>query len=284
MLRALLLVFLMLLAVPARAANPALDASADCVNGLQSGATTYTITCSTTTSDDVYIVYCRTVRSGGVAPTCTPSSSHLSFTKRVAYAESYTSAQCANNGACQSDDEEWWAPVTGTLSSEVITITLSSATYATTFAIGKGVTSPISTVTPFDTNASLPAMATVAGGGNNSLNTNTALSTTNATDVLLFFAGGNNALNWNNAYDATHGQWTAIDSRYCQSFFGGCNGQLVTISLSGLAVAATQSSLVTCTTTTGGCTGSASIVFADAIAGPTPAAGGGGTLPLIGVE
>jgi hypothetical protein len=57
--------------------KPGIDASAACLNGTQAATTSYTLSCSTTSAGDIFVVYCRTVQTGAAVPTCTPSATGL---------------------------------------------------------------------------------------------------------------------------------------------------------------------------------------------------------------
>jgi hypothetical protein len=143
-----------------------------------SSTSSATVSITTTKSNDVVVLHIG--YEGPTAQTVTSvTSSSLTWTKRQGMT-------LATDGAGYADAmEEWWAPATSTLSSEVITVNLSGAIddgVLSTFAVA-GTSNYIS---PWDSNVALPATAT---GTSSQVDATVNVSTTANNTMILGFVG-----------------------------------------------------------------------------------------------
>ena len=162
-------------------ASPTIDTNGP--SGVVSFSTTNTgaITYTTSQTNDVILVAIASEQTS-VVNVSSVTSAHLTFTFRGRKSGAAASGRTATI-------ELWWAPSTGTLSSEVITVTMASnIDDAIMFAVGVHGCHSISA--PFDSNVSLPGVGSVNGSGV----AEAVISTSQADDLIMsFFAstGGN---------------------------------------------------------------------------------------------
>lgn len=162
--------------IPASAASPVIDGSA---HNIWSGGATGSANLSTTSTNDVILAYIVYEINSGTMPTVTSvTSSGLTFVKR---------SSVLNNpgGGRQAAVEVWWATAATTLSSQTITVTLSSSIDDAGVAVF-GVSGAGDPTNPWDSDPSLPSV----GAGNPgpiSLN----YSTTDPDDLVIWCEGGN---------------------------------------------------------------------------------------------
>ncbi len=187
------------------AVSPSFDAGARTTTGSYINPTTLTLT--TTHTPDEIIVFAAINGCTGV-DTYTATSSHLTFTRRVSTGSA--------NPCGGTTLTEFTAQSSGTLSSEVITITCSPCagfTYQEAYACAFY---NMNTGAPFDPNGSLPDAATSGA---------TNISTTHAADMLMVgFRGGSGI-----TPDAGWSSCANID-------FGGGEYKQVSTTQSGVAV------------------------------------------------
>ena len=134
---------------------------------------------STTNTNDVIIVVANTFNQ---APTGI-SGGGLSWTQRKAVSQAGTGYTTYLT--------EWWAPAAAALSSASISVTTATNTYITVIAFG---ISGANTISPFDSNATLPGHDGSNSNPNSSPGAYVIWSTTNANDfAFVVFASSDNA-------------------------------------------------------------------------------------------
>lgn len=148
--------------------SPSVDGSG--VTGTQGSGTSKALPALTTSVANDLIVLFVAVSANGTVPTVTSiSSAHLTFNKRT----NHSHASASPN----TQTEIWTARASGTLSSEVITVTLSGAPDC--WVIAAQAFQNVATAI-FDPNISLPAF----GDGSNATSVS-GVSTTNSNDLLI---------------------------------------------------------------------------------------------------
>mgnify|MGYP000541269931 CR=1 FL=1 len=143
-------------------------------SGVKSSSGTGTCTLSTSTADDwIIIAVYNEVTSGSAPAVSAVTSSNLTF-----------SFYYRSNSSAKGSMEIWKAKASGTLSSEVISITWATGfDDATFFALG---VKDCNASDPFDPNASLPAKNS---GGAGAWTPSITVSTDNPNDLFLVFFG-----------------------------------------------------------------------------------------------
>jgi len=134
---------------------------------------------TTSVPNDMILVLVGTMANAPVPVVTSVSSANLSFTLRARHEDDSLSPGAAV--------EEWWARASGTLSSEVITVSFGSGAPAGIVVAAQAFQNVSST--KFDPNVSLPA----PGGGGFPPATVAGMSTTLADDLLLYIALINNS-------------------------------------------------------------------------------------------
>lgn len=134
------------------------------------GGSTAVVTLSTTQTNDVIVVMGFYNGGGSTQPTFTVADTALL---------TWTQRAIQSTANAQNVEVEFWAPSTGALTSDVITITASQTNSYSSFT-AFGVHGATSIAAPFDSNGSLPAKATT-------VTTPVSVSTTSA--ATLIFAG-----------------------------------------------------------------------------------------------
>lgn len=154
----------------------------DGTNSATSTGSTLTQPLTTTQANDLIILFVKTAAVGdGVVSTVVDDGPGLTWTRRKSQ-----SWQTGNAVL-----EEWYAISPGIFNANIIvTMTLGSASPKRTIAIG---ISGADTVTPFDTNASVP-YGVFGASGTTSLGAASNITTNNANDMLLISAGNNNGM------------------------------------------------------------------------------------------
>lgn len=147
------------------------------VAGASTSALNCTATLTTTLTNDEWVVYYYVTDVQSTPHASTVTSPNLTWTKRTASSQSTTGAVV--------DVEEWYAPATTALTSEVVTVTgtspsANSPSCRTIVLAYNGV----NTTTPFDVNVSLPAISQV---NTSATSATTSISTTNANSVAVSF-------------------------------------------------------------------------------------------------
>jgi len=176
--------------------SPSVDSSGAGTRNNWSSSSSSTVTVSTSTSNGLCVLVIGYETPGATQPHVTSvTSSHLTFTKYANYAPGSTNKVAV---------EIWTAPISGTLSSEVITVN-TSVNVDDGCIIGFGVNGCYSNAAPFDNNIGLPA--TNYGIGNPIV----TYSTSQADDLLLFTqcgdkatSGGSNPVGWTTVATASN--------------------------------------------------------------------------------
>ncbi len=160
--------------------TPVLDGLGSAPSG--TGGTSHTTTLTTTGNGDIVVVVSYVENNVSTAPTVTGvSGGGLTWVLRKATSDA--------SGTCRM--EVWWAYAASPLSATVITVTYSGAPDGYCL-YSFGVNGCASSVAPWDTDASLPAVATSGSSGTPSV----SISTT-ASHCLLMANAGNPANNSN---------------------------------------------------------------------------------------
>ncbi len=240
----ILLAALIGIAGSAWAASPTVDNTCTagvCFGTLASGNTSSGSrpAITTTNSSGVLLVFATAENTGSTAPVMTAPTCSVNCTgvgtftkKRSTYND--TSTSCSGSSATVSGATELWtAPYTSTLTASQITPNytsgVDSGVYAYMAVNGANAT------TPFDPNGSLPATAFLHTGTATAPSV-TGISTTNADDLLVFFAA--NVANPTVSGVAAVSGWT----KYAASTGGsGTNWESMTQQYK--SVSATQSSV-----------------------------------------
>ena len=160
----------------------ALDGSA--IGNWTTGAS-FSVNASTTATNDVIVLWIVTYLSGSSIPVSSVSDS----SEAVAWQSSARAAYSACTKTQETTQTEWYGIASTALSSDVITVSLRgtpTAASALEFAV-----SGANTVTPFDPNASVPAILTCST--TSAIPTVTGLSTTDAHDLVFAVYAGYNS-------------------------------------------------------------------------------------------
>ncbi len=141
----------------AYATAPTLDASG-IFTGSFNSTSSGSVSVSTTSTNDVIIIFIQsTKRTGAAATVSSISGGGLTWANRTALTATYT-AGCFAGNTCHGDFEEWWAFSSTTLTGTSVTVTLSGTTDEAAM-VAFGVNGAGSSLAPFDTNVGLPATA-----------------------------------------------------------------------------------------------------------------------------
>ena len=171
------------------------------------------------------ILYATTNSQGGAfASIASISGGGLSWT-RGWKSQNVTLGGCYLFGACAFGIEQWHAIAPSALASQTFTVTYN--TWAGTVAFLNLIVIAIggaNTSTPFDTNASLPGVATNITGqpGTPTHQEVDGITTDHADDLLLFYCFGNQVTATNVSCDtepSSSQPWTLTQSRYQQNIF-----------------------------------------------------------------
>jgi hypothetical protein len=177
-----------------------LDGSSSVIYSITSQ--TFAVTASTTYPNDVIVVY-----AGFDAPSAVTVSS-ISDTAGLTWAKRSSSTIASDAFGQHNDQEVWYAVAPTPLSSDIITVKLTTSTGDAVNIVEFGA-SDANTGSPWDAHAGLPA--TTAGGASTASAT---ISTTNANTILLGFVGNDEpgcsgtATSW-----AGSGSYTTIASQ-----------------------------------------------------------------------
>lgn len=218
-------------------ASPSLDGSAVLVHGGVGNGTNITRplpALTTSVANDLIVVFVA-IEQNTPPAVSSVSSAHLTFTKRSSHVHPAASPNCST--------EVWAARVVGTLSSEVITVTLAAGCDAWCIAA-----QAFQNVAPakWDPNAAVPAVGDGTGGSTSV----SGVSTTNPDDLLFG--------SWSFTSQPAPAQpsgWTTIASQSEIVQGGSLSSQLVAF----LSVSAAQSGV---TVTSGGVGNYAAVIDA----------------------
>lgn len=144
-----------------------------------------TVTVTTSNANDIIFLEYVDLAASGVGSTVSTITDTAGLTWHLRAGSNFRWGPSS-----RFDQEEWYAISPGTLSSDVITITSTSAAAYATRVFASAFTG-VDQTTPFDTNVSLPC---VSNASDSTQNIACTISTTNTNSVLIGFVGGSGGI------------------------------------------------------------------------------------------